>query len=408
MRTIGILLGVLVVACGSSGAVAPPDAGADVVTQQTSGTWVWESDVPATGTLKAIWAASASDVWAGGDSGLMLHWNGSAWSKVDPATISHVSGIWGSSASDVWAAAGGVGGAGANNLVHWNGQAWSAVDPGTTMNLDGVWGSSAKDVYAAGASGVAGTVLHFDGASWSSIFDSAEAAPAGVAGSSASDVWVVGSDFVPSGNQFILHGPSSGFSPVASSATQYLASVFAPSPSDAWAKGLGGLFHWNGSTWSAVQTTLGLGEGGVWGLGANEVFAVGRDQRIDEWNGASWSTVHADPIGAPLYAVGGSDATHLWAIGENATVMRFDTTVTGAPTCSDVRGTCGDASACGVGQGHASDYACGGGGTCCVVETACGGAEPACCNGTDPGPRAICHAGLFYCPAPSQACPQHP
>ncbi|HEY1954092.1 MAG TPA: hypothetical protein VGH28_00720 [Polyangiaceae bacterium] len=396
----------LLVACGSSNGVAPPDAGGDVVTQQTSGQWVWESDVPATGTLKAIWAASATDVWAGGDNGLMLHWNGSAWSKVDAATISHVSGIWGTSANDVWATAGGIGGTNANNLVHWNGQAWSPVDPGTTINLASVWGTSPSDVYAVGASGVAGTVIHFDGATWSSLFDSGEMAPSGVAGSGASDVWVVGGNFSWAGNQFILHGASSGFSPVSSGVTQSLGSVFASSSNDAWAKGAAGLFHWNGTSWSPVPTTLGLGEGGVWGLGADAVFAVGGAQQIDAWNGSSWSTAHDDKIGAALYAVGGSDASHLWAVGDDATIMRFDTSVTGTPSCADVHGTCGDASAC---SGHASDYACGGASTCCVAATACGGSEPSCCvNGSDPGPRAVCHNGAFYCPGGASLCPLHP
>ncbi len=399
----------LLLACGSGNEITNGDSGTDGGALQ-SGTWVWQSDVPASGQLNAVWGAATDDAWAVGDDGLALHWNGKSWSVVDPATTNHLHAIWGSSASDVWVAGGGLGGPNTANLVHWNGQAWSVVDPGTTMNLASVWGTSAKDVYAAGASGVAGTIQHFDGATWSTAWSSSEMALAAIAGSSTSDVWVVGAPIYPTfGDHYILHGQAQGFTPVASGVSQYLSSVWSADASHAWAYGLGGLLAWNGQSWSAVSTTLPLGQGGVWGLAKDAVWAVGGDQQIAFFDGSAWKTVHADAIGSGLTAVGGSDASHAWAVGENV-VMRFDTTVTATATCADVRGQCGDASACGVGQGHASDYACsGGGGTvCCVAETACGGAELACCDGGNPGPRPLCHNGAFYCPGTSSPCPLHP
>jgi hypothetical protein len=412
MRTIGFFFfAALVAGCGTGDGVvhetpdaAPPDAA------PSSGEWVWQSDVPEAGELVAIWASNANDVWAGGDNGAMLHWNGSAWSAVDPGTTNHVSAIWGPGPSDVWATAGGLGGPNTANLVHWNGSTWTPVDAGTPMNLDGVWGSGPNDVYVVGASGVAGTIQHFDGKGWSNVWSSYATSPEGVFGSGASDVWVVGSDIYPTfGDHFLLHGATGGFSEVASGVTQYLARGWASGPNDAWAKGLGGLLHWDGASWTPVATPLGLGTGGVWGRASNDVYAVGGDQQIAHWDGATWTTVHADPVGAGLVAVGGADAAHAWAVGSHATILRFDTTVTGTPSCADVRGTCGDASACGVGQGHPSDYACSGASTCCVAETACGGVEADCCDsGGNPGPRAICHNGESYCPAGSQPCPQHP
>lgn len=410
MRTIGFFLGAALFAagCGSASSVTT-DGGSDAG-PPVSGQWIWESDVPVTGDLVAIWASGPSDAWAGGDNGVMLHWNGAAWSSVDPGTTNHIAAIWGSSASDVWAVAGGLGGPNTANLVHWNGGAWSAVDAGTAMNLKGVWGTGPSDVYVAGASGVAGTVQHFDGTSWSNVWASDATSPEAVFGSGSKDVSIVGEDIYPTfGDHFILHGATSGFTEVASGAAQYLASGWSASQDDAWAMGLGGMLHWNGTTWTAVSTTLPLGAGGVWGLGSKQVFGVGGDQQIAAWDGSAWTTVHADPVGAPLVAVGGADATHLWAVGDHTTILRFDTTVTGAPSCGDVRGQCGDASACGVGQGHVSDYACSGASTCCVAQAACGGGETDCCvNGSDPGPRAVCHNGEFYCPAGSAPCPQHP
>jgi hypothetical protein len=374
---------------------------------------VWQSAVPASADLDAVWASGPTDVWAAGAGGAMLHYDGTTWAVVNAATANSLQALWGSSPSDVWAVAGGLGGPNTANLVHWDGQAWSAVDSGTPVNLYGVWGSGAKDVYAVGASGVAGTIQHFDGTSWSTLWSSDTTAPARVGGSSATDVWVVGGVIYPSfGDDDILHATGGSFAPVPSGLMEGLSSEWSAAPDDAWATGPGGLVHWNGQGWSLVSSPLPLGvvgAGGVWGLGAKQVWLVGADPRIAVWDGSAWTIQHADPVGAALDAVGGSDPSHLWAVGENATIMRFDTTLHGTPACGDVQGQCGAAGACAPGQGHLSDYACGGAQVCCVAPTACGGeGEAQCCLDGGPGPRPICHNGASVCPSPSAPCPQHP
>ena len=407
MRT--LFLSCLVVGCGTASSVSNDAGTGDVVVTTPSGAWVWESDAPS-GQLNAIWASSANDAWAGGDDGVMLHWNGTGWSVVDPATKNHVNGVWGTSANDVWAVGGGLGGPNTANLVHWNGQAWSVVDPGTTSNLDSVWGTSTKNVYVAGASGVDGTVMHYDGTSWTLAYNGPDFAPAALGGSSASDVWVAGAPLYPStANDLMLHGGGQTFAPISMNATQGFSAVWSADASHAWAFGQGGLARWDGTSWSPASSSLSPGQGGFFGLSADAVWAVGNDRQIVAWNGSAWSAEHTGTIGGRLRAIGGAvaDASHRWAVGENV-VMRFDANLDHAPTCTDVHGSCGDK---GCAVGYQSDYACSAPNAplCCVPQVACGGgAEPLCCNGNDPGPRAICHDGAFYCPAPSTPCPLHP
>ena len=62
--------------------------------------------------------------------------------------------MWGSSGSDVFA----VGEDG--TILHYDGSGWSAMSSGTTNELYGVWGSSGSDVFAVGDGG---TILHYDG-----------------------------------------------------------------------------------------------------------------------------------------------------------------------------------------------------------------------------------------------------
>jgi len=70
----------------------------------------------------------------------------------------NLNGVWGNSASDVFA----VGDRGV--IIHFDGYTWSPMSSGTTSSLNGVWGSSGVDVFAVGVgNGVyyEGGILHY-------------------------------------------------------------------------------------------------------------------------------------------------------------------------------------------------------------------------------------------------------
>ena len=103
--------------------------------------------------LTAAWGSGPSDVWAVGEGGTILHWNGSAWADASSGNSSlYFRGVWGSGRNDVWA----VGDKGA--VLHWDGSAWAAVASGTTSNFYGVWGSGPNDVWAVGSHSA---ILHY-------------------------------------------------------------------------------------------------------------------------------------------------------------------------------------------------------------------------------------------------------
>jgi hypothetical protein len=68
--------------------------------------------------------------------------------------------VWGSSDGDVFAT-GEYG-----TILHYDGQAWSPMESGTTYGLESVWGSSGSDVVAVGWGA---TILHYDGKAWSDM-----------------------------------------------------------------------------------------------------------------------------------------------------------------------------------------------------------------------------------------------
>jgi hypothetical protein len=53
--------------------------------------------------LRGGWGSSGTNVFAVGESGAILHYNGSAWSPMSSGTATNFNGIWGSSGTDVFA-----------------------------------------------------------------------------------------------------------------------------------------------------------------------------------------------------------------------------------------------------------------------------------------------------------------
>jgi hypothetical protein len=45
--------------------------------------------------LKSIWGTSDSNIFAVGNTGTMLHYNGTSWSTIPPLTAMHLYDIWG-------------------------------------------------------------------------------------------------------------------------------------------------------------------------------------------------------------------------------------------------------------------------------------------------------------------------
>src|SRR5262249_48297164 len=106
--------------------------------------WQWRNPSPQGDSLSSVWGSAPDDVWAVGNYGAIVHWNGSAWSSGRTPTASSLGPMWGSGPSDVWA----VGSSGA--IVHWDGGAWSSVPSGTDTPLRSIWGSGPGDVWAVG------------------------------------------------------------------------------------------------------------------------------------------------------------------------------------------------------------------------------------------------------------------
>jgi len=335
--------------------------------------------------LNGVSAVSGSDAWAVGyDTGtsalasttLILHWNGTAWSKVkspNPGLYSNeLSGVSAVSGSNAWAVGSyydaNTGAAYKTLILHWNGTAWSKVkspSPSSAFNeLQGVSAVSGSNAWAVGrydgypARAYATLILHWNGTAWTHVkspnpspdpFSSNANWLFGVSARSGSDAWAVGDyDNNAIANSLVLHWNGTAWSQVKSpnlpNNNFTLNGVSARSGSDAWVAGDYGVngsafwdtlvLHWNGTAWSQIsspnpvplmgENTLNgvsaVSGSGAWAVGDYQNSSVDLTHRtlILHWNGTAWKQISSpnpsstDNFLNGVSAVSGSDA---WAVG---------------------------------------------------------------------------------------------
>jgi hypothetical protein len=235
------------------------------------------------GTLD-VYGFSASDVYAVGPMGRILHFNGTAWGNTrydgdsifahplndwDPLSRNiYLRGVWGSAGNDVFA----VGDSG--TVLHWNGSAWSKMTTGTTAELHRVWGTSGSNVYA---SGVGGTLLRYDGSSWSAVTVPTTESLERIWGSSASDLYVGGA------NGTLLHYNGSSWSTITTpiNPTYTIFSIWGTSASNVFIAGSGGqVYRWDGADWIHEDSGQNSQILGLWGASASDVFAAAHGGNI--------------------------------------------------------------------------------------------------------------------------------
>jgi hypothetical protein len=295
--------------------------------------------------LNGVSAVSSTDAWAVGvydtehllGGTLILHWDGTGWSKVkspNPGPYeNYLQGVSAVSSKDAWA----VGVyytktvAARTLILHWDGTAWSTVkspNPGSYSNyLQGVSAVSSTDAWAVGTyvtkSASHTLILHWDGTAWSKVKSPGRDAYGielfGVSAVSSDDAWAVGSYDTERGSRtLVLHCDGSAWSTVKSpspgSSFETLRGVSAVSSTDAWAVGvyytktyLGRtlVLHWNGKAWSKFASrnpssyeddlfgVSAVSSADAWAVGYYHTETGAFRTLVLHWDGTGWSKVHS-------------------------------------------------------------------------------------------------------------------
>ncbi len=301
--------------------------------------------------------AAAPAAWSAGACG-----DGWCWGYPRPTGIK-LNRLWGTSPSDVWA----VGESG--TIVHFDGARWSRVPSGTRESLVGIGGREHGDAWAIGNRR---TLLRLSGTAWRSValpkLDEEEAfadllvVPNG-------EAWIVGGATKKSlaGDEILSHcliGHTAGGADAAAwkfdedDGCGPLGRVWGASPDDVWADGGGDVVHWNGRYLtrnpkqkpaaivgrhgyaSGWKLALGWGGGGrgrlddprrpkaspgdvrdFWAWGPDDVWAISKDGELTHFDGERWSRGD-DPVS--LRSVAARAADDIWAIGSDASLLHYD------------------------------------------------------------------------------------
>jgi hypothetical protein len=341
-------VGLASVIAGPARAVTAPAPGPSATTYSTAG------------QLAGVAAVSNSSAWAVGYAGrssaprvLMLHWNGTAWSRVTSPSVlagtGELTAVTVVTARDAWAvgyipAAGGT--LSRSLLLHWNGTAWSQVtSPGpvpggllwaVTATATAGWAVGYVNTNPSAPLCCAGTplVLRLSGTKWSRVStklgDGAYLKGVAVTGTNialaaggplamavgalahlSGGVWTWDK---PNPAPGLLDGIAAGPGGIAFAvgANEYTAPFPAVS------------LRWTGRAWQKVTVSApGLSQlnavayapgGAAWAAGS---YPSGSTLRplVMRWNGTAWTRVTSPGTGETLSGLAFSAAGYGWAVG---------------------------------------------------------------------------------------------
>lgn len=231
-----------------------------------------------TNDVNAMYGADDGRVWAVGDDGKIIVWDGTWWAlQQAPTTVSFRS-VWGRSAGDAWA----VGDSGA--VMRWDGLIWSQYDgiPDALVgaNWRGVHGHATAGIFLIGDRGI-WLVSETNG--WVEI-----SVPPTVGSDAVRAVWS------------------------------------ADEAEEAWFVGDGGLvLHWTGGTSTERQDLGGEDLLAIDGAATDDVWAVGRRGRIVHWDGIRWFD-YLSLTRRDLHAVHANSEYDVWAVGDAGAILQWD------------------------------------------------------------------------------------
>lgn len=245
--------------------------------------WV-QMQSPVTTPLKCVWGVSSSDVYAVGSGGVVLHYDGSAWSKITtlPNLTENLMSIYGTSASNIIIV-------GSNGLIlQYNGTAWEKRESPTSNILYSVWCSSASDIFIAGEQGA---VIHCD------------------------ENDCVKEDYVIT--DFYLYG------------------VWGASAGNVFTAGGGGtIARYDGKNWAVMESNSTKTLNSIWGASATDIYAAGMEGTLLHYNGTVWTPLNV--IKRDFYAVGGTPSPYRVYVAGKDGKISYKTSNDAAASWTDV------------------------------------------------------------------------
>lgn len=307
-----------------------------------------------TGSVSSIWGSSPSDVYAVSNeyiatseqffpnyASIIYHYDGQSWNEMMRSEINDeirgdtLRDIWGTSPNDIYAVGERLYSEETETrdvvttvIYHYDGDSWTSTTS-VTGRLYGVWGSSPSDIYAVmGMQGRENIFLYYDGNNWNTIRHDFGNYILGVHGTSSSDIFMVGR------GGLIVHYDESEWNQMSGFGTtiNYINSIWGASSTDVYAVGgrwdypeqkyYSMMLHYDGSSWSNVESKTDRYIYDIWGASSTDIFYVGRGGIIKHYNGKLWTKMFSG-VETSIYGIWGS-SSDVFAVGQNGLILHYD------------------------------------------------------------------------------------
>jgi hypothetical protein len=280
------------------------------------------------GYITAMSGRSKSDVWAAGTRGLLLRWNGQAWTSLESNSLESISSIF-LTPDEMWAVAGNIvvrRGAEASSVRKLQAKievvlAGIAVLP----NADAYVGLWRKPMNGFVRPPIA-KVGDFDGGqfemgSWPSIpgvdpdAGREEMTTAALFLVPDKALWVVG-EHARVARYPVSPLGTGEYVPVGSQANLFAAWGY---DEHLWVAGShGAILHFDGTDWHAQDSGTTVTLKTIFGLSSRDIWAAGDDGTILHFDGEAWSRVPVGNYHGDLKAIWASASDDVWIGGEQA------------------------------------------------------------------------------------------
>ena len=232
-----------------------------------NGVWTYVDLPDKSVPLYAIWGSAVDNVWAAGDKGTLMHWNGALWTKSTSVASLRLLGMYGSGPNDIWAvgnASSGVPALTPGIAIRWNGSSWQTVNGAPADFFNAVY-AIGSDVWIAGNNG---RVWHWDGTVWVQQNLGTTEAIQSIGGTDKTNLYA-------SSSSGVFHYDGSQWSGEGIPGINSITKILAVRPNEAWITTDKGVLRNDGTSWTRLDTGTSNGLNGIFGLDT-DLWVYGR------------------------------------------------------------------------------------------------------------------------------------
>ncbi len=279
-------------------------------------------NAPTGEALNSLDFVSSDNIWAVGDSGTIINYNGNDWDSISSSVGDNLQGIDVVSGSDIWA----VGSSG--KILHYNGSSWSEHTDTGNENWTTVSFSSTTSGFAGGSSN--NNMAEYDGSTWTEF--------SGPVSEDINEIFMLsdGTGWAVGDSGKILYYDGSSWSEDSDQGWQDILGIYMVSASEGWAVGESGQYwYYNGSSWSQYIRIDWDTWNSISMFDSDKGWVLGEADEARVWDGVSWEfqEIPTTQTINDVEAISGND---VWAVGESGTIIHLYSATSGYETSGDL------------------------------------------------------------------------